>query len=108
MSAFQDEVPARHEAERYWRRQVALTMLAGLLALVSLGVLGAAAAWTEVPATAWRVGTDGAVQVARPAAELYRFVFWPAIAALVLALVLLVFAVAHGLRVATLTFRRGS
>lgn len=93
--------------EQYWRRQVVLTILAGVLAVVALGLFGAAAAWSEVPATAWRVGTDGAVQVARPAAELYRYIFWPAMGALAAAVVLLAFAVAHGVRVATLTFRRG-
>ena len=93
-------------ARRYWRRQVLLTLLAAGLALVSLGLFGAAAAWNQVPASALRVTSDGAVQIARPAAELYRYIFWPAMAALAAALVLLGFALAHGFRVATLTFRR--
>lgn len=96
----------RTTAEVYWRRQVVLTVLAAALALVSLGLLGAAAAWSDVPASAFRVSADGAVQVARPAAELYRYVIWPAVGALIAAVVLLGFAVAHGFRVATLTFRR--
>ncbi len=86
--------------------QVVLTLLAASLALIALGLLGAAAAWSEIPATAWRVQRDGAVQVARPAAEMFRFVFWPAVAAILAAVVLLAFTVVHGLRVATLTFRR--